>query len=217
MERQRQSAGIGATIAPPRFIVFLLVLTAAVGGSAGWMAPGHALLIGFDIAAALFLLSLAPLLGDHSADQMREAARLNDANRALLLVITGVVIVAILVAVGVELRSARQADAAEAALIIGTLALAWLFSNMVYALHYAHLYYLGDGAAGDRGGLRVPGTDEPDYWDFIYFSFTLGMTFQTSDVDMPGRHMRRVAIFQCLAAFVFNIGVLAFTINVLGS
>ncbi|WP_136162374.1 DUF1345 domain-containing protein [Sphingomonas flavalba] len=218
MEKQRKSSGIGSTIAPPRFIAFLLVLAAAVGLAIDHMPPGHALMAGFDIAAVLFLLSLAPLLGNRSADRMREAARHNDANRALLLIVTSVVIAAILVAVGVELRSAKQPDTAATALIIGTLALAWLFSNMVYALHYAHLYYLGDSDdGGDQGGLAVPGTDEPVYWDFIYFSFTLGMTFQTSDVDMPGRHMRRVAIFHCLAAFVFNIGVLAFTINVLGS
>ena len=74
----------------------------------------------------------------------------------------------------------------------------------------------GDDKGKDSGGLDFPECKEPDYWDFVYFSFTLGMTFQTSDVDMTSRKMRRVTIGHCLAAFVFNIGVLAFTINVLG-
>ena len=62
----------------------------------------------------------------------------------------------------------------------------------------------------------MPGTDEPDYWDFVYFAFTLGMTFQTSDVSITDRRIRRVVLGHSLAAFVFNLGVLAFTINVLG-
>ena len=69
---------------------------------------------------------------------------------------------------------------------------------------------------GDAGGLEFPDCQEPDYWDFLYFSYTLGMTFQTSDVQITARRVRKVAIGQCLAAFVFNLGVLAFTINVLG-
>ncbi|WP_430983547.1 DUF1345 domain-containing protein, partial [Escherichia coli] len=74
-----------------------------------------------------------------------------------------------------------------------------------------------DGDGKDAGGLEIPNCAEPDYWDFLYFSFTLGMTFQTSDVEISSRHIRRVTLGHCLAAFVFNIGVLAFTINVLGS
>jgi uncharacterized membrane protein len=100
-------------------------------------------------------------------------------------------------------------------LVIGTLALCWLFSNLVYALHYAHLYYRA-GRGGDAGGLTFPGTDEPDYGDFVYFAFCLGMTFQTSDVTITDGGTRRVVTLHCLAAFVFNLGVIAFTINVLG-
>ena len=85
----------------------------------------------------------------------------------------------------------------------------------VYALHYAHMFYLKGEAAGRMpAGSTFPSTKEPDYWDFIYFSFTLGMTFQTSDIDITSRAIRRVSIGQCLAAFVFNLGMLAFTINI---
>jgi len=96
------------------------------------------------------------------------------------------------------------------------LLIAWLFSNLVYAMHYAHNFYLPGDKGRDRSGLDFPETDEPGYWDFLYFAFTLGMTFQTSDVSITASGMRRTVLFQCLAAFLFNLGILAFTINVLG-
>ena len=87
----------------------------------------------------------------------------------------------------------EQAATASIVLIVATLALAWLFANMVFTLHYAHLYYLQKGGR-DRGGIQVPGVKEPDYWDFLYFAFTLGMTFQTSDVTISDAHVRRVVL-----------------------
>ena len=120
-----------------------------------------------------------------------------------------------LVAVAGELKGRN--DTLAIVLVVTTLALSWLFSNMVYAMHYAHLFYSADDdGEGDAGGIDFPGCKEPDYWDFLYFSATLGMTFQTSDVSITSRRIRRVVLGQCLAAFVFNLGVIAFTINVLG-
>nr|WP_198148627.1 DUF1345 domain-containing protein [Sphingomonas sp. Y57] len=206
---------LGHRLAPPRFLAFMAL--AAIGflvalRSAEWT---RAAMIGFDIGALVFLLSCIPLLG-REPDAMREAAGRNDANRVTLLAITGTVCSVILVAIAEELSGRGAASPANVGLIIGTLLIAWLFSNMVYALHYAHLFYSRGDRGNDAGGLDFPGEDEPDYWDFIYFAFTLGMTFQTSDVEIGGRAIRRVAILHCFAAFVFNIGVLAFTINVLG-
>lgn len=206
---------LGKRIAPPRFVAFVAIMVIASAITAGPLsfAWGRALMTGFDIAALVFLASLWPLLDDDVAD-LRQRAKDNDANRAGLLALTALVTAVILVAIGNELSG--KPSPLTVALVIATLAMAWLFSNTVYALHYAHLYYSDDAHGGDVGGLDVPGTGRPDYADFIYFAFTLGMTFQTSDVQMTGRAMRRVAIGHCLAAFVFNLGVLAFTINVLG-
>ncbi|MBN8840263.1 MAG: DUF1345 domain-containing protein [Sphingomonadales bacterium] len=205
---------IGRRIAPPRFLAFIAIMVVAtIAALLGGFVRGRALMIGFDAGAAFFLVSLWPLLGDETSG-VRARATANDANRAGLLAITALVTIVILVVVAGELTSPPSGRII--ALVVATLVLAWLFSNVVYALHYAHLYYLPEDGK-DAGGLAFPGEAEPHYWDFIYFSFTLGMTFQTSDVNMTARRMRRVAIGQCLAAFVFNIGVLAFTINVLGS
>lgn len=205
---------IARRIAPPRFILFavalvigLVVLRPQLGWARGIMAA-------FDGAAALFLLTLAPLLGARPRT-IRIHARGNDANRALLLGVSVIVTLVILVAVASEIRA--KSSTITVALVVATLALAWLFSNVVFALHYAHLFYLGNDEGSDRGGIDFPGTGEPDYWDFAYFSFTLGMTFQTSDVDISSPMVRRVVLGQSIAAFIFNIGVLAFTINILGS
>jgi uncharacterized membrane protein len=207
---------LGHHIAPPRFIGFIAVSMAGFAAALPATQWAQATMIGFDAGAAAFLLSCLPLLR-HQADAMRASAARNDANRVMMLAVTGMVCSAILVAIGYELSQRTGLTPISIALVIGTLLLAWLFSNMVYALHYAHLFYSQKGGGGDRGGIDFPGDEgEPDYCDFIYFAFTLGMTFQTSDVEISSRPIRRVAILHCFAAFIFNIGVLAFTINVLG-
>ena len=206
---------LGRRIAPPRFVAFVGLLVAGAIAAIPAIGKARGVLVAFDGAAAVFLLSLIPLLSECKAEEMRARSRANDANRVVLLGLTGVVMAVILVALAAEMQG--SSDKWTAALVIGTLVLAWLFSNTVYALHYAHLFYLeADDGKGDSGGLDVPETKEPVYWDFIYFAFTLGMTFQTSDVQITDRTIRRVVIGQCLAAFAFNIGVIAFTINLLG-
>ena len=211
---QRLQTRIGERIAPPRFIAFALILVGAGVVLVPPLGLTRGILAGFDLAAFLFLISLVPLLRQGQAARMRARAARNDANRAVLLVFCGVVLCVILVAVGGELRG--RSSTVTIALVVTTLILAWLFSNIVYALHYAHLFYSA-GEKGDAGGLQFPDTAEPDYWDFLYFSVTLGMTFQTSDVAIAARRMRRVVTGQCLAAFLFNLGVIAFTVNVLGN
>jgi uncharacterized membrane protein len=208
-------ARLGQTVAPPRFLLFGMVfvaVTALVGPAATDLLI--ALLVGFDAAALVFLLTIPSLLNDDT-DTMRHTAQLNDANRVVLLAITVLISVVILFAIGTLIASKEILGWKELALIVGTLMLTWVFGNTVFALHYAHLYYLKDGE-GDRGGLDVPHVSFPDYWDFLYFSFTLGMTFQTSDITICAAHIRKVALGHSMAAFVFNVGVVAFVVNALG-
>ncbi|KQS02859.1 hypothetical protein ASG11_00040 [Sphingomonas sp. Leaf357] len=205
---------LGHRIAPTRFVVFVILFGTGLGVLIPMLGRGRGAMAAFDIAALVFLAAVVPLLSKRAAD-MRAIAKSNDANRALLLAVTAIVMGMILVSVASEMMGGKSTKLGIA-LIVATLVLAWLFSNTIYALHYAHIFYLGDGQGQDRGGIDVPGCDEPDYWDFVYFSFTLGMTFQTSDVEITSPKIRRVVTGHCLAAFVFNIGVLAFTINVLG-
>ncbi len=214
----RSVAGLGKKIAPPRFVLFLVLLIA--GFFIDWRVLGassvtDAAAMAFDLAAFVFLLSLLPVLRDTSVPAIRQHAADNDANRLLVLIITTVVTMVVMAAIAGELPKASDGDRIAMAKLIGTLALTWFFANTVYALHYAHLYYSESGG-GDSMGLDFPGNDDPDYLDFIYFSFTLGMTFQTSDTEISARPIRRIATLHSFAAFIFNIGVIAFTINALG-
>ena len=211
-------AGLGSRLAPPRFVVFVVAMAAVAGG---WHQFKHdswsdALVIGFNVAVLVFAASLWPLTRDHNAAEMRRHAGDNDANRGWVLLITAAVTFAMMLAMVYELPDAKNHVTAAMVKLIATLALGWLFTNLTFALHYAHMFYgAGETPDKDRGGLDFPGTKEPDYWDFIYFSFTAGMSFAASDVNVTNGAMRRVLVVQCLLAFVFNIGALAFSINVL--
>lgn len=202
---------IGNRIAPARFIFFLIAFALIGAGIQLETWQWHyAVMGGFDLAALLFFLLLVPILRDGEANAIRRHAAENDANRGMLLVISALIGAVLLITIGVELTGPGEP---LASLIIVTLGMAWVFANTLYALHYAHLFY---GQGNGVSGLTFPDTKTPDYWDFVYFAFTLGMTFQTSDVSINSRAIRRVVLAQCLAAFVFNIGILAFTINTLG-
>lgn len=211
---QKKTWRLGNRIAPPRFLTFLVLMVVAtpIGIAAlGWAEGSMA---AFDIAAITFFVLVSSLL-NHEADRMRKSAKANDANRAGLLIITGIVSLVVLAAVASELTQGEKPKPPEVLLIVGTLVLSWLFSSVIYALHYAHMFY-GANKGKDAGGVNFPGTNEPDYWDFLYFATCLSMTFQVSDMSITSRGMRRVVMFHCLAAFVFNLGIIAFTINVLG-
>jgi uncharacterized membrane protein len=210
---------LGKHFAPPRFLLFLALLPAGFFAYRAAFRPQHwtdSAAMAFDLAAAVFLVSLVPLLREHGGDVIRRHADANDANRVLVLVVTFLLTVVVMAAISGELEGARKGDMIAAAKLVGTLAQIWLFANSVYALHYAHDWYTPDRAGGDCQGIDFPGTREPTYGDFVYFAFTLGMTFQTSDTDITTHRVRGVAVLHCLAAFVFNIGVIAFIINTIG-
>lgn len=207
---------------PARFIAFLVLLP-AVTLAAGPLVErwSQAVLVGFDAAALAFAMSLWRLTRDHTPGQMRAHARANDSGRLGMLMLSSLLMVVIVTAVVIELPHARH-DSGPAhmwamLLVLGSLVVAWVFSNLIYALHYAHMYYRGS----EEGGLNFPrphGSDAephcPVFWDFIYFSLTIGMAFATSDVELTRADIRRVAVVHGAAAFFYNLIVLAFTINV---
>jgi uncharacterized membrane protein len=211
---------IGNRIAPAKFVAFMALLVVAAPAAAFAVhrlahdplreAAAKGLMLGFDVAALAFLLACLPLLRVDDPATLREHAEADDANRPMLLVITAIVSIAILAAVAAETMGGEGLGIKTKALIVFTLLVAWLFANTVYALHYAHM------VATQQGGIDFPGKAPPGYADFAYFSFTLGMTFQTSDTNITDKAIRNVVTCHCLAAFVFNLGILAFTINVLG-
>jgi uncharacterized membrane protein len=209
------TAGVGNRFGPWRFAVFITVLLIGLVPASLWLGSWWLGIIdAFDVAAVLFLILCWKIIKIEDPAEMERLARSNDANRTFLLIITGIVTAVLLIAIGAE-TVGRNPQLFAKGLIIATLILAWLFSNTVYALHYAHMAYVAPDAG--CAGFRFPGTAEPVYWDFVYFAFTCGMAFATSDVEITDQRIRRVVTFHCLAAFAFNIGVLAFTINLLAS
>jgi len=95
----------------------------------------------------------------------------------------------------------------EIALPIVTIAISWTFVQMLFAVRYAHEFWQHDG------GFEFPGKEPPDFPDFLYFAFTIGMTFQTSDVEISGRGLRRLTLLHALVAFLFNVVIVAMTVN----
>lgn len=205
---------LGKHIAPWRFVLFFIVLVAASGVADASLPVAKATLVGFDIAAMTFLASCWWLFGKE-ADDMRKIARETDAHRGILLVLTFVLTIVILAAVVSELGKSGKLKPFDKGLIAASLTFVWLFANAAYMLHYCHLFYTRDDGGEDAAGLEFPGTKEPSMSDFAYFSYTLGVAVQTSDVQVTSCHIRKVVTAHCIIGFFFNIGVLALSINVL--
>jgi uncharacterized membrane protein len=107
---------------------------------------------------------------------------------------------------------------ASLAFVVITLVLSWLTTNVMFAYRYAHEYYSFDyGGENVDGGIEFPKDEKPDYLDFIYFSFVLGMTFQVSDCNVTSKKLRRLATVQGLIGFLFNTVILALSVNIAAS
>ena len=201
---------------PWRFHLFFALLAGGWAAGIWQLGWSKGLLAGFDVAALVFLVTHKSIFGE-TAKTLRVAAAKNDANRITLLVISFLLSVVILSAVMAELAQRAAMTPLDKGLVAVSLVLVWIFANAVYTLHYAHLFYTADDGGGDRAGLEFPRTKEPLMADFVYFAFTLGVAVQTSDVIVTSPHIRKVVTAHCVAGFFFNLGVLALTINVLGS
>jgi uncharacterized membrane protein len=186
--------------------LFVLLLVTLIGAGAG-LARG--MLLSFDTAALIFLAGLFWMFAHSPVATIRARVPKQDAGRWGVLW-SGVAVSSVaIVALGVELHAAETGGVIEVAIGAMSLVLSWCVLNTMFALNYAHEYYMGKDKA-----LEFPGTDEPDYWDFMYFAFVLGMTFQVSDVAIARRSVRRVALVHGIIAFFFDVFILALSVNV---
>lgn len=154
-------------------------------------------------------------------DQIRARAARQDEGAGVILVIILVAAASSFAAIGV-LHTTIKTYAAWRPWLFGlagsTIVTSWLVTQVVFAVHYAHDFYQPDDPECDaRNGLDFPGASEPDYWDFLYFSTSIGATSQTSDVAIRSRTLRRLVTLHCVVAFLFNTSVLALTINLAAS
>lgn len=172
----------------------------------------------WDIGSAAYLLLIAVLFTRSPPSRMERNARAQEAGEWTLffLVLAGAIasFAAILGEFG-SMKDAVGAAKGEKVLVVaGTLAVSWLLTQAAFALRYAHEFYSRSSqAASLDGGLEFPNDATPDYWDFLYFSVVLGMTFQVSDVQITSRKLRRLATLHGMLGFLFNTVIIALTVN----
>jgi len=199
--------------ARPRFTISIAVgLLVGLAVPHSWISTRC--LIGWNAGVALYLVLVYVMMTRASIDHMRRNAALQDEGRIALLILPVVAATASLGAILLELGSSRGdgRSAAQLALAAATIVLSWTFIHTMFALHYAHDYYGERGAK--QSGLNFPGEEKPDYWDFVYFSFVIGMTCQVSDVAVAARPIRRTVTVHGIVSFFFNVALLALMVNI---
>jgi uncharacterized membrane protein len=178
-----------------------------------WRTPTR-ILVGWDSGISLYLGLIALMVAQASIASMRQRAAVEDEGAIVLLMLAAASALASLAAVVAELGHGPGADRVVLALI--TILLSWAFMHAIFALHYAREFY-GEGRDRKIGGLIFPGDEEPDYWDFLYYSLVVAMTAQVSDVQITSKTIRRLTLAHGTIAFFFNATVLALTVNIIST
>jgi uncharacterized membrane protein len=204
-----------------RFLIALVVAALVLIFSAGRVRPVLQAVFcwnGFALTG-IFLAWMRMIVSDARAAV--RTAKLQDTGRMALFLVVMTGVVASLVAVVILLSTAKGLDrkALSSHIILACLTVlsSWLLMHTIFALHYAHAFYRecdDDPERGNGTGLSFPEEDHPDYLDFAYFSFVIGMTFQVSDVQITSSYIRRLALAHGLLSFGFNTVILALAINI---
>jgi uncharacterized membrane protein len=201
-----------------------IVVAVAIGASfllSPWLSTRAVFLATWDLAALSYLALAWTIVArsDETLTRMR-AQRYDPGGQAIFLLIV-LAATASIVAIGFMVGDIKDLPfwrrAERLALSAAALLLSWLVIQTIFAFHYARLYYsLPEGQTNHLGGLKFPDDDDPDYLDFAYYSFVVGMTSQVSDVAVLSRQMRRLTLIHGVLSFVYNIVVLAMSISIIG-
>jgi uncharacterized membrane protein len=183
--------------------------------------PAVILFTWISFAMTIIVLDWAIILSSHPRE-VRKIAKLQDSSRAFLFLFVIAASIASMGAVVFLLKSSKGLHGAaineHILLAITAVIVSWWLLHTIFTLKYAHMYYdtdKDDGTPKPGGGLQFPGDEEPDYLDFVYFSFVLGMTFQVSDIEIASKEIRRLAWMHGLLSFAYNTAILALSINVI--
>ena len=180
----------------------------------GIVIAGSAFFVLYLILTAFFVPSLTPA-------QLRKRADFDDEGIALIALITLAAIAVSFVSIFMLINGDGRMRLWHTVLCIASVPLGWLTLHAVMAFHYAHLFYTDDRVGGKKskecGGLEFPDTREPGIYDFLYFSYVIGMTAQTSDVAVTMQHMRRTTLVHGVISFFYNTAILAFAVNIAAS
>jgi uncharacterized membrane protein len=198
-----------------------LFLAAVLGIVIGLLLPSEwrvttRLLVGWDVGVGLYLALAFQAMAKADIARIRRRAAMLDEDRIAFLILTAGAALATIAAIVAELGDKETARApAHLALAIVTIVLSWAFTHTIFALHYAHEFYVENRY--EDGGLAFPGKEQPDYWDFAYFSLVIGMTSQVSDVAVTAKGIRRTVLAHGVVSFFFNVALLALTVNIAAS
>jgi uncharacterized membrane protein len=203
-----------------RLMISLVVSAIVFYNERSLSAPALALVTWIGCALTIIVLDWIIIFFSHPRE-VRKIAKLQDSSRTFLFVFITAAAAASLIAIVFLLNSTKglpeAAKNGHILLAIGAVATSWWLLHTIFTLRYAHLFYSAemDDDPKTVGGLQFPGNEEPDYLDFVYFSFVVGMTFQVSDVQISSRGIRRVCLLHALMSFAFNTTILALSINVI--
>lgn len=202
-----------------------LLIAIALAATVASLLPTHLslvtrLLLSWDVGALLYLLLAVIMFAGATPTHMRARAATQDDGALVVLLLIIIAAIASIVAIIIELAGIKAFSSTLRYLHFGlgivTLMCSWAFIHTSFALHYAHEYYLSLHRQ-HQPPLVFPEQPAPNYWDFMYFSFVLGMTSQTSDVGIASSAMRRLALLHGVIAFFFNAALLALAINAAAS
>jgi len=207
--------------APRRLGIVLAIALISFFALEPWVAARTRLLLSWNLGAMTYLGLAWGTVALTDATMTRVRAQIHDQSGYVIFVLVVTAASASFVAIGFLLGDFRNlphwARIAHLALSITALLLSWLLIQTLFAFHYARWYYSRVAQSEThRGGLRFPSDKEPDYLDFAYYSFVVGMTSQVSDVMVTTRQMRRLTLVHGVLAFIFNIAILAMSINIIG-
>lgn len=200
----------------PRLLVAILI-----GGATGALIPEHwewvtRVLAAWNVGGWFYLFSSAWLIWHTGHERVRASAMEEDNSAPAVLAIMSTAAVASLLAIVLELAGSQHLPQHERVLhyafTASTVACSWLVLGLVFTFHYAHMYYR---SPSHQRALAFPeGEHHPDYWDFLYFSLTIAVAAQTSDITVRSGAMRRVVLAQSVLGFLFNAAILGLSINI---
>ena len=206
----------------PRLVGSIALAVAVAAVSPRTMALSTRVILALDAGGISFLVLVWSMMFHATPHRMRLRARLQDEAKVTILSFTAGATIFSMAAICLELRGVKDlAPAATVwhiALAAGSIVCSWLVAHTMFALHYAHAFY-GDGdgdpnTVDHAGGLDFPGSEHPDYGDFLYFAFVIAMTAQTSDVQITKPEMRRLTLAHSVLSFFFNTVILALSVNI---
>lgn len=185
-----------------------------------WMQWATRTLCLWDIAMLGFLIPAWWTMLRATPETMRQRAQQQNVGRVVILgMITAAAFISIFAIAFLLRDKGTQGELLilHLGLSIFTIVGSWMLVHTIFALHYAYAYYQDHETFRDRKaeGINFPSDAEPDYWDFLYFSFVIGMTSQVSDTDVTSRDIRRIVLGHSILSFFFNTSIIAMSINIL--